>query len=281
MSDLEKCVIVFSGGTDSTCVASLMAQKFKEIHLLTYFEEGTKDEPFPTENIKKLREKYPSVKFKHFVSSTDNLVKFISYHKYLYFLTKFGLLNMATPGFSSLSWHMRTIAYCLDNDIKYVVDGLTNELVQLPGHMSGVIEVFRKTYLKFDITYENPVREWEVPEDQQLMDRIIVDQHGFFFPSEEESQPLRTTGQHLFEEGIFPHPNVKGSKYDQQMQHDCYQFVLYNILTFWFFLNFISYEKYMQKISFLIESKVKCLIPSLEDMERSSFLFQKMEELES
>jgi hypothetical protein len=282
MTSPNKCVVVFSGGTDSTCVASLMAKKYDEIHLLTFFEEGTKDEPFLIDNVNKLKKKYPSVKFKHYVCSTDNLVRLISYNKYFYFFRKFGLLNMATPSFSSISWHIRTMAYCLDNDIKHVVDGLTNELVQLPGHMSGVIEVFRGTYQKFNINYQNPVRDWEIPEDQQFLDRIIVDQHGFFFPSEEKDKPERTTGQYLFDEGIFPHPNIKGSKYDQQMQHDCYQFVLYNILAFWFYLNFMSYEKFMQKVSHFVAAKIEFLIPFLNDPKRSSLkCFQKFEEVNS
>jgi len=162
---------------------------------------------------------------------------------------------MTTPAFSSLSWHVRTLVYCLENNINKCYDGMTNEMVQLPGHMSTVLEKFRAMYRDFNITYENPVRDWAVPKDQEFLDRIIVDQHGFLFPSEEKDK-VTTTGQYLYEQGIFPHPNVKGSDFDKQMQHDCYQFVLYNILTYWYYLNFMSYEAFSRKVAIFVESKI-------------------------
>ena len=182
-----------------------MAEKYSEIHLLTYFEYGTTDEPFPVENVERLKKHFPNVNWVHQSVSTDNLVRYFNYHCYIPSLFRFGLLNVSCPGFSSLSWHVRTIAYCMKNNISNVYDGMTNEMIQLPGHMSRVIEVFQRLYQKYDIKFESPVRSWEVPEDQQFLDRLIVDQHGFFFPSEEKKEKENVQRVPIFLKKVFFH----------------------------------------------------------------------------
>jgi hypothetical protein len=261
----NKCAVLFSGGTDSTCVAAICAKKFSEIHLVTFYEFSTKHTPTPTENIKRLRTKYPNVTFKNCLISTDSIVRFINYNKYLRHCLKFGALNLATCGFSSLSWHTRMIVYCKENGIDQVFDGITNEMTHLPGHMSTVLEEFKIFYKRFQIDYSNPVRDWEIPDEQNLMDKLLVDQHGFVPPSQEaERQLKKTTGQFLYNEGIFTHPNVKGSNFDRKMQHDCYPFVAYNIMAFWMYLNFTSYAIFSQKVARVIKEKIYDLVPEIE-----------------
>lgn len=246
----ERACVVYSGGTDSTCVAALLAERFREIHLLTFFEHGTRDAPIPHGNVERLRKRFPEVKFIHEVRSTDKLVRAISYRNYLPRLLRHGYFLLATPGFSSLSWHLTTLAYVLEQDIGYVADGLTRELMQFPGHMDVVVAEFRKLYSRFEVTYENPVREWDVPRDQQFLDRLIVDRHGFVV-GEEAAVRKRTTGEYLFKLGVMPSPNVKGSKFDQEMQHDCYPFVLFNIFVFWFYLPFQGEKAYASRMQAL------------------------------
>lgn len=233
MRSPDSALLLFSGGTDSTCAAALLAERFSELHLRTYFERGTARSPLPTGNAAKLRAHFPSLRFPHEAISTDCLVRAIAYHRYLSRLARHRLYVLATPGFSTLSWHVRTIVECRRLGVKYAADGLTRELMHFPGHMDTVLPHFRALYARFDITYENPVREWQIPRDQQFLDRLLVDRHGFVLDGVTPTKPARTTGQYLFEKGIFPHPNVKGSAYDREMQHDCYPFVLYNIFAFW------------------------------------------------
>lgn len=251
------------------CVAALKAKEFSEVHLLTFYDRSTKDEPLPKDNADKLRQNFPDVQFRHFSINTDPLIRRISYQKYISSLLRFRLLNAATPAFSSLSWHLSTLYHCLDYKIFYVFDGMTREMIHLPGHMHEVLQVYKKTYQSFGMTYSSPVYSWEVPEDQEFIDRIVVDQHGFFFPSED--QPHKTTGQYLYEIGLFPHPNVKGSEYDRQMQHDCYPFVLYNILFFWFLLNFSSYEKICQRMADFVRWKTQLVLNDLDQGRRPYF----------
>lgn len=227
----QKCLLLFSGGTDSLCSAALLAEKFSEIHLITYHEKATEDSPVPTENVERLRKHYPQVNFQHHVVSTDKLVQAIGYESFFRNIFRFGFYNLSTPGISSLSWHLSSIIFCKSRNIKYVFDGMTKELMHLPGHHPDIRRLFTELYAEQGISFSSPVIDWKVPPDQRYVDRLIVDPHGFV--KSDDLVTDKTTGSYLYEKGILPHPNVKGSLFDQRMQHDCYPFVLFNIFVFW------------------------------------------------
>jgi hypothetical protein len=249
--------VLYSGGTDSTCTAALMAQKFSEVHLLTFYEHATRNSPAPRRNVQLLKNHFVDTVFITRVISVDRLVKHLWYENYLKRLLKHRFLILSTCGFSSLSWHVRTLIYCLENNISHVADGLTRELMHFPGHMDETVEQLRQFYKEFGITYENPVRDWEVPPDQQFIDKVIVNHHGGeFFLGDRDTSRRKTTGQYLFQLGIFPSPNVKGSKLDFSMQHDCYPFTLYNIMAFWGHLSVEPYPLFCIKMSELMENKI-------------------------
>jgi hypothetical protein len=250
---MSKCTILFSGGSDSFCSAALACESFDEVHLLTFFEKATASSPVPQENVDKLKSKYPKTKIVHKVLSTDTEVRFLSYFDYFTSLRKFHFLNLATPGLSSLSWHIQTIKYCQTEGIKSAFDGMTKELLHLPGHMPEVRQLFKDLYQEFHISFSSLVMDWEVPPDQRFMDKLIVDRHGFSLNAKPK---VRTTGQWLFENQLLPHPNVKGSLFDQRMQHDCYPFVVYNMLVFWIMVPLIGFESFKIKLTKFISYKI-------------------------
>ncbi len=250
---MSECVILFSGGSDSFCTAALATETFDVIHLLTFYEEGTKNSPLPMTNVNKLREKYKNKTFHFSVFNIDKTVKFLCYHDYLNSLLKFKLLNLATPGLSSLSWHLTAIMYCQKNSIRFVFDGMTKELLHLPGHMPEIRNLFTELYLSFHITFKSLVIDWDVPEDQRFVDRLIVDRHGFALSP---TKPTRTTGQWLYEQNLLPSANVKGSNFDRLMQHDCYPFIVYNMMVFWYYEPLIGYEKYKERLIHFFKYKI-------------------------
>ena len=252
----NSCVVLFSGGTDSTCAAALCAERFAKVHLLTFYERSTRRSPVPLENVARLKNKYGQERFVHRVISTDALVRKISFENYVANLMRYGFLLLSTPGFSSLSWHLRTIAYCQAHGIHKVYDGMTQELVHLPGHMPRVRAHFAKLYVAKGIEFSSPVMNWEVPPDQRFVDRLIVDRHGFA-ASAELQKPTRTTGAWLYENGVFPSANVKGSMFDHRMQHDCYPFVVFNMLAFWLYGAFQAPESFAVKEADFFAAKVE------------------------
>lgn len=251
-----KAVVLFSGGTDSTCAAALLAEKHAEIHLLTFEERATKNSPVPLENARLLERHFADVRFTTAHLSVDGLVRHFWYERYIHFMLRHGRLALATPGLSSLSWHVRTILYCRERGIMTVADGLTRELMHFPGHMDRVVERIRALYAAFGITYENPVRDWPTPPDQQFMDKVLVDRHAHEVPWASHNVE-KTTGRHLYDIGFFPSPDMKGSRRDFSMQHECYPFALYNIIAFWGFLTFSTYETFSSYVSAYMEEKIQ------------------------
>lgn len=250
---MSDCVVLFSGGTDSLCTAGLAAEKHNKVHLITYYELATKSSPWPLANLKRLQDKFGEAKFSLSVFSTDKLVRKLNYSNYFKNLFKFHFYNLATPGVSSLSWHLRTILYCKENNITSVYDGMTKELMHLPGHMPEIRHHFQKMYSDFGISFSSLVIDWDVPEDQRYIDKLIVDRHGFTLI---ENKNKRTTGEWLYQNKILPHPNVKGSSFDRLMQHDCYPFVMYNILVFWLLEPLIGYHKFVLNLQNFMISKI-------------------------
>ncbi len=272
------CVVLYSGGTDSTCVAALCAEEFKQVHLLTFYEEATKNSPLPKGNADRLRDKFGPNKFIHKAISTDRLVQKISYENFLKNLLKHGLFMLCSPGFSSLSWHLRAIIYCQKHDIRFVYDGMTQELLHFPGHMKKVRDIFKALYAEHGIHFDSKVIDWPVPPDQRFMDRLIVDRHGF--ATHPDLIKTRTTGDWLYENKIFPHPNIKGSLFDQRSQHDCYPFVVYNMFVFWIALLFYSWEAFEARVAILFEQKCKIARTWLQKMPSDSAAIENLFEIE-
>ncbi len=256
MNNEMACSILFSGGTDSLCAAAVAAEKYQRIHLLTFFDLSNKNSPMPVNSARLLRQKFPERDIRHFSIDTDPIVRHLSYDRYFSNLRRYKLLLTANCAFTSMSWHIATVLHNKNNNISVAADGLTREMMHLPGHMDSFIEVMKGFYQRFDMKYENPVREWAVPEEQTLEDRFIIDRHGFLFPSEEEKS-VRTTGQYLFDLGIFDRPNIKGSSLDRSLQHDCYPFVLYNIMLFWVYLNFMPMQQFEGRLMTMVKDKIE------------------------
>lgn len=272
----DAIAVLFSGGTDSTCTAALMAGAYRTVHLLTCSEYATRSSPFPKGNADLLRAHFSGTRFVHEAISVDPLVRYFSYERYARTLWAHGFLVLATPGFSTLSWHVRTIAYCLQHGITRVADGLTRELMHFPGHMDPVVVDMRALYASYGITYENPVRDWPTPPDQQFIDKLIVNRHGGdFILGDARTADRKTTGKYLYDRGIFPSGNVKGSKMDFLMQHDCYPFALYNILAFWGFMSIESYPAFCARVQETMHDKLlvaRTLLDEYRDAKDTSVL---------
>jgi len=254
----EDCVILYSGGTDSTCVAALLTERSRRLHLLTFYEAATRDSPLPAANVGRLRDRFGEDRFPHSVLSVDALLRRLNCDRYACYLRRHGFFMLSNCGLSSLAWHVRAIVYCLDNGIRRAADGVTRELGHFPGHMDPVLRELKGLYARFGIEYENPVRDWDVPADQRLIDRLIVDRHASEFePAPEPRSPSRTTGRYLYELGLLPHPNVKGTDLDRSMQHACYPFVLFHIFAFWLYLPFHEYAEYEARMAGLFKEKIQ------------------------
>jgi len=53
-----------------------------------------------------------------------------------------------------------------------------------------------------------------------------------------------------------PRANVKGSLFDHRAQHDCYPFVVYNMMVFWLVMPLIGWERVKRGLLSLFREKI-------------------------
>jgi hypothetical protein len=183
---------------------------------------------------------------------------------------------LSTCGLCKLTKHIRTLIYCLDNGVRHVCDGANQGMYLFPDQMNRVIEETKKMYANFKIEYFNPVFGFEGPQDIDFTDRLHLERIAM---GNQDKDPAyyearkKTTGYKLYEFGLMPSENVKGTKLDRRMQPRCFQFILFNIWLHWYYLSSYSYEEY-EKATFLffkskIETFTKLLLEYADKKDRS------------
>lgn len=157
----DSCVVLYSGGCDSTLAAAMAAESYKKVHLITYSRAGFfKTDKNPRANLERLQKRYGIDKFDIQVIDVNKKFKFVQYHNYLYYLKKYGPICMSICGLCKLAMHWQTIEYCLDNSIKDVSDGAVREMSVFPTqNMDIALKGLIQLYADFGITFSNPVFE--------------------------------------------------------------------------------------------------------------------------
>lgn len=243
MDKQGEIAILYSGGTDSTCVAAVLAERFKVLHLLTFERLGFFSIENSYTNVAMLKEKFPSNIFIHKIINIDYLAKSIMYSNFIKYLFKYGFFILSNCIYCGLIHHIGALIYCLDNSITDVADGATREWLFFPTHMDKVILEFRKMYANFSIKYYTPVYDFELVSPFRLTDKISSIKT---FPKKVDSSNIHknTTGNYLFKLGIIPMPNIKGTDLDHQMQPRCFQFILHHLYLYWYFMLLHDYSRF-------------------------------------
>lgn len=261
-------VVLFSGGTDSTLTAALAAERYGKVHLVTYARFGLFSVTNPRVNVTKLKQKYGEDKFDHTIIDVDKLTEYIFYERYLRNLARHGFFLLSICGLCKLAMHVRTVVFCLENNLSQVCDGANQGMNLFPAQMAKVIVELKDMYAQFGIEYSNPVFHFEGPQDTGFADKLHFEK---IFPEAEpaagagEKASCPTTGRRLFDLGLMPSENVKGTKLDRQMQPRCFQFILFNIFVKWYYLYNHSYEEYQEATVRLYRDKIYMLKQDLAD----------------
>lgn len=241
-----KCALLYSGGTDSTLAACLLAERHASVTLLTFSRFGLFSVGNAGLNAAKLRDRYGSG-ISHVFLPVDGLFRKVSYDRYFSNLFRHGFFLLSTCGLCKLAMHVRAAVWCLDNGVTRVADGANKGMHLFPDQQPGVIGLLRKMYASVGINYENPVFDFEGPQDIEFADRFHLERlPGLAAPKDAEflEHRKKTAGYRLFELGVMPSENVKGTDLDRRMQPRCFQFILFNIWLHWYYLPYSTPEKY-------------------------------------
>ena len=254
-SEPRSVAVMYSGGTDSTYTAQLMAEQFDRVHLVTYRRKGMFNVESSDTNFRKLVDRWGEEKFVRPPNfpSVDKLFRQLSYGHYWRDLFRHGLFTLTTCGICKLAMHMRTMVYCLDNDVRCVRDGANQNMYIFPAQMPDVVQKLRDLYARYGIEYDNPVFEYADTQGMSFGSRL-------FGTNPNRPDPLqagvRTTGTELYSLGILPSADVKGTAIDRSMQARCFQFVLFNVFARWYYLPRHSYEDYVAGVNRLYFGKI-------------------------
>lgn len=268
----KSVAILFSGGTDSTLTAALLQESFEIIHLITYDRFGFHSTDNTGLQTQLLKDKYGDERFIHTILNVDKLFKHISYENYFENIKKHGLFNLSTCGLCKLSMHVRTIKYCIDNEVFFVADGANQAMSMEPAQMKPVIDEMKNMYAHFGITYFNPVFNMEGPEDKDFIDKAnnkLLARESDYSVASFENQ--NTPGFKLYKMGLAPSPNVKGSDYDKKRQPRCFQFIVFNIFALKYFMVNKTYEEYSSLTVDFYSDKIKAMIKLVENREKKLF----------
>lgn len=240
----EDVVVLYSGGTDSTCAAVLMAQRFQRIHLVTLDRAGFHQVEHSRKGAEMLARAFPSTTFVHRILRIDRLFTRVAFADYVSRIRRFGFFMLGNCTFCALSNHFRALAYCIEHGISHVADGVTRELPYLPSHMEKPIARLKEVYRQLGLEYHTPVYDFDIPREMSFFDRFLLPEEGK--QGIVVDPDARTTGRYLHDLGILPTENIKGSSYDRGLQYRCFQYVLHNMVAFWTWLprgkDYASYE---------------------------------------
>ncbi len=259
---------LFSGGTDSTLTAALMADQFDKIHLITYDRFAFSSVMNPMVNVKKLRDKYGEDKFDFHVIKVEKLTRFVFYERYLHNIRKHGFFLLTICGLCKLAMHVRTVIFCLENGIPNVCDGANQGMHLFPAQMASVIKEYGDMYTRYGITYSNPVFKYEGPQDLDFTDRLRLER---VLSRDKEpagataTRTANTTGRKLYELGLMPSENVKGTELDRKMQPRCFQFILFNVFVHWLYLADHTYDEYQDATVRFYKDKIAAMVAHLDD----------------
>ena len=258
----NKMAVLFSGGTDSTLAAALAAETHEKVHLVTYDRFGLFDTESNTGRAARtLIDRLGSQKIVHDIVRYDALFKYTSYENYLSNLMRYRFFLLSTCGLCKLAMHVRTIVYCLDNDIGHASDGANKGMDLFPAQMENVLAEIRGLYKEFGITYTNPVFNYEPPEEGEFLEK----QNLALVKPDFESDPgaekpvdkSKTTGYRLQKMRLAPAENVKGTAYDRQRQPRCFQFILFNVFAKKYYLASHSMDEYREDTLTFYKSKIE------------------------
>lgn len=238
----KKAVILFSGGSDCTLVAAQVAKqkKFTEIILLTYkvpfscFDDNSK------RNIPTLQNVFPDIEFTHEMIPVENVLdKVITKNKFN-FILKHGLIEASVCLHCRLAMHIRTIMYCLDNNIEHVFDGSNITMALWVDQTRKGLKLVDDLYNEFGITIKHPVFEYVGDDLFDLVKYLSNDDLKYVIN--------KSTSHELHEIKIVQKKDHKSDYLaSYRTQPVCLGVVMSLLHSLGYSLAFQSYEKFNQK----------------------------------
>lgn len=155
--------ILFTGGKDSTLVACLEASKGRNIHLLTGVSGIGINSELSNIRVRELVERFPGVRItRHFIS-TSALLRKISIKDIEQDILRWKC-NLVLLG-DKMAIHAAATAYCLENNIKIMLDGVVKYQDDLVEQKLIAMKRLREFEQEYGIEYDSPIYNFGTRKD--------------------------------------------------------------------------------------------------------------------
>jgi len=223
-----RVAVLYSGGTDSTASAALLAERFAGLDLLTYSRVGFHEARNARVNATRLARRFPEREVRHAVYESTALARHLTMTRRWRHVTRYGFFTLQQCGFCALANQVGTIAHCLRHGLTDYADGITHDWPFFPGHMDRVIDRFRTFAEGYGLTYHTPVLHYDVDAPVPYVSKAVRPGQA-----QAPAADANTTGRLLQRLGLSDTENYKGTEQDRRSQARCYQFVLPNLFIYW------------------------------------------------
>lgn len=236
----KKAAVLFSGGADCTLAAAKVAQQreFDKIVLLTYEVPVSCLHDNCKKNIPSLQKAFPDVAFTHVMIPVGKIINRVVTKKKMSFVLKHGLIEASLCLHCRLGMHVRTIMYCLDDNIAYAFDGSNVTMALWVDQTRRGLDYVDQLYAAFGITMRHPVFNYGGDDLFGLVKYLGKD--------DLKDVIHKSTSHELYELNIFNDKNQKSvyvSSY--RAQPVCLGVVMTLLHSLGTCLPFQSYERYV------------------------------------
>ncbi len=153
------CVVLFSGGADSTLSAIKLLDDHRKVHLVSYEHFGMAGLKKIEIRVKRMMEKFPDRFIYHFEDMND-IYKRIHFKGFWGDCKKFGYYWMCTTHLCmgcKLGMFTLGLRYCLQNNIKYIAAGASKSQAFFPEQKPEIMQALGDFLAEYDVKYISPV----------------------------------------------------------------------------------------------------------------------------
>jgi hypothetical protein len=178
--------IQFTGGKDSTLLATLMAQQYRKVHLLTFQNSMIVDLEKVPVNVAKLKRMVGADVFEHSIISNEALMRRIYSSEWVRDLRKYhsySANNICGP--CRLAMVAHTIVHCLKHGITAVRDGANRTGFDLSQQVWS-LEIIKNFYQEYGLQYDFALYQSSRNDIDLLKLGLAADPPQIFY----RSQPL-------------------------------------------------------------------------------------------
>jgi hypothetical protein len=154
VSDPDRDVaVLFSGGSDSTLLAAVMAGSFRRVHLITVIHPGMTKVYNGKGSVERLQKRFGRERIIHKYIDGRKLFRKFLLSDYFSDLKSFGMSRFAACNACRAMIYYGSLIYCLQNGIRYISEGFTDEVLDWDFFGETFFSAFRGMYARHGVTY--------------------------------------------------------------------------------------------------------------------------------